>query len=517
MWPTSLQINIGPLRWNELNPGPHSSSSSTLWLLNSKLDRKRSRNLMRTEKRTLQICALLFALCTVAAITQLSSAYTGQYRDNELPAGTIVKLSMDSLLTSRDARVGDPFTATVIEEVRSSGRIVIPRDSKVKGRVASVTPAQRASKSGTLSIDFEQLVFPNGQVLQIEGQLTSLDEGERRQIDEEGRVSGGSSVKRNVVFIGGGAAGGAIIGAIAGGGKGAGVGAGAGAIIGVLGSVISKGEEAEVKSGQRFGMEINRSIRVPVEYAGNYPADRRDIRSDDRNDRRDDRIDDRQNGPGYSRGQVADYNSQGIIRRAQTVLRDQGYYKGPINGSASSTRIALQNFQRRSNLRQTGVLNNETALALGLVDENGVEVNSNSRDSRDSGYGRDSGGLALVRQARQQAQSMLDAYKRTTGVTWRTSNELANVSNLTEVQAQVLPALNNLNNSTLFVEQLISARAPAGALHGAMLNLMRQARQTNRLLDRTKEMSILERQWADFERNLRRISSSYQVDYDTAD
>ena len=71
-------------------------------------------------------------------------------------------------------------------------------------------------------------------------------------------------MKRNVVFIGGGAATGALIGAIAGGGKGAGIGAGIGAGLGVAGAYFSKGHEAVVKSGTEFGVVLNQTLSLPA-------------------------------------------------------------------------------------------------------------------------------------------------------------------------------------------------------------------------------------------------------------
>ena len=82
--------------------------------------------------------------------------------------------------------------------------------------------------------------------------------------DNEGEVSGSSATKRNVVFIGGGAATGALIGAIAGGGKGAGIGAGIGAGLGVAGALFSKGHEAVVKSGTEFGVVLNQTLSLPA-------------------------------------------------------------------------------------------------------------------------------------------------------------------------------------------------------------------------------------------------------------
>src|SRR5262249_55816525 len=149
---------------------------------------------MRVNRRTLQLGVLTLAICAVAALTPFRHT---QARDLEIPSGTVLKLSMDGFLTSRDAKVGDPFTATVIEDVRSYDQVVIPRGSKVKGRVASVVPAQRPSKSGTISVDFDELVLSDGRSFKIEGQLTSLDAQEKKQIDEERRVAGGALTKRH--------------------------------------------------------------------------------------------------------------------------------------------------------------------------------------------------------------------------------------------------------------------------------------------------------------------------------
>jgi hypothetical protein len=102
---------------------------------------------MKAKKRILQMSALLFALCSMLALAPQQRVFA---RDLEIPISTVVKLTLDANLTSREARVGDPFTATVFEDVRNGSEIVIPRGAKVKGRVATVTPAQRESRSGSL-------------------------------------------------------------------------------------------------------------------------------------------------------------------------------------------------------------------------------------------------------------------------------------------------------------------------------------------------------------------------------
>jgi type IV secretion system protein VirB10 len=186
--------------------------------------------------------------------------FAQRFQDITLPPGTIIRVQMDRTISSRTARVGDTFTATVFEPVIVGGQLAIPQGTQVQGRVTAVQPAERRSRSGTIAVEFDRIIFANGVSRDMRASLTSLDAREREQIDSEGRARGGSSTKRNVIFVGGGAGAGAAIGAIAGGGKGAAIGAGIGAAAGILGALLSKGQEAQVQSGYRFGVELEQPL-----------------------------------------------------------------------------------------------------------------------------------------------------------------------------------------------------------------------------------------------------------------
>ena len=181
-------------------------------------------------------------------------------------ANTVIRVRINEEISSGDARVGDRFTTTVVDPVYASGVEVIPAGSVVNGRVTSVLRASRKSKAGTLGVGFVSVQLPNGVTRALNGSLTDIS-GESVNSDNEGEVRGRSSTKRNVVFIGGGAATGALIGAIAGGGKGAGIGAGVGAGLGVAGAYFSKGKEAVVKRDTEFGVVLNQSIALPISNA----------------------------------------------------------------------------------------------------------------------------------------------------------------------------------------------------------------------------------------------------------
>ena len=170
---------------------------------------------------------------------------------------------MNDTISSKTARVGDRFSATITEPVYSTnGVVVIPSGTEVVGRVDSVAAAHKGGKVGSISATFVQLVLPNGTKRAINGSLTDLN-AEDAKSDAEGTASGDRMKHRKLIFIGGGGAGGAILGAAVGGGKGALIGGILGAAGGFLGDKMTKGEDAEVRSGTEFGIYLNQAISLP--------------------------------------------------------------------------------------------------------------------------------------------------------------------------------------------------------------------------------------------------------------
>jgi len=184
-----------------------------------------------------------------------------------VPYNTVFRVRMNQEISSGNARVGDRFTTTVVDPVYASGGIeVVPAGSTITGRVTQVVPAQRKGKAGSIGVSFISLQLPSGMTRTINGSLTDVTTNTARS-DREGQVSGRSIIKRNAVFIGGGAATGALIGAIAGGGKGAGIGAIVGGGLGTAGAIFAKGNEAVVKRDTEFGVVLNQSISLPASNA----------------------------------------------------------------------------------------------------------------------------------------------------------------------------------------------------------------------------------------------------------
>lgn len=354
---------------------------------------------MKLKGRLIRTASAMLAVAMTAVLSDLASAQdtrprysSTQYAEQSwtLPQDTVISVQMNATLTSRTAHVGDKFTATVTIPVYVNGRTVIPAGSIIEGRVTQVTPAKRMNRSGTIGIDFDDLLFPNGTRVGLVGSLTSDDPETRRHIDDESRVSGQGN-NRTAVFVGGGGAIGAVLGGIAGGGKGAAVGGVLGAGAGVASVLLSKGEEAQVPAGTPFGVQIKQALIVRESFiaegstGADLPADQPGDRQPDRPDRPD-AVASQPDNPDRAVGNrpepemrpednrpiaeapVPPLSSPEMVRRAQGALREQGYYEGEADGVMNArTSGALRAYQREHNLQETGDLDPPTAKRLGIV------------------------------------------------------------------------------------------------------------------------------------------------------
>ncbi len=353
---------------------------------------------MKPKEHLRRTVSTVFAVTIMAILSYPASAQetrprynTPQYAEQSwtLPPDTVISVQMNTTLSSRTAHVGDKFNATVTVPVYVNGRTVIPAGSIIEGRVTQVTPAKRMNRSGTIGIDFDDLLFPNGARVGVIGSLTSDDPDTRRRIDDESRVSAEGN-KRPAVFIGGGGAIGAVLGGIAGGGQGAAVGGAVGAGVGIAGVLLSKGEEAQVPSGTPFGVQIKQALVIRESFIseGAPVADRSGDQPVDRVPDQPDRRDTVGSQPEYperpipsrpepeSRGDAdrssasapdLPLSSPEMVRRAQAALKEQGYYEGATDGVMSPrTSTALRAYQREHNLQETGDLDPRTAEKLGI-------------------------------------------------------------------------------------------------------------------------------------------------------
>ena len=142
-----------------------------------------------------------------------------------LGAGATMDAAATDTISSRTAKVGDAFSARIVEDVKNAkGQVVIPAGSMVHGSITAVKPAPNPRTPGTLTLSVASVTV-RGASYPIEASVDSIE-----TIHKGRGVTSGDAAK-----VGAGAVAGAVLGRVLGGNK-------KGTIIGgVVGGVAGAG------------------------------------------------------------------------------------------------------------------------------------------------------------------------------------------------------------------------------------------------------------------------------------
>lgn len=166
-----------------------------------------------------------------------------------IPEGSPFEVVLDETLTSNGNHAGDLFAASLSQPVVLNGKTIIPAGAHVAGRVVDAKDSGRLHVPARLSVALSSV--------EVDGKSYDIDTG---TIGKTGQ----NHNKRNLGFIGGGAAGGALIGALAGGGKGALIGGAVGAGAGTAGAAATGKKEVSLPAETRMRFYLLKSVTVTV-------------------------------------------------------------------------------------------------------------------------------------------------------------------------------------------------------------------------------------------------------------
>ena len=168
-----------------------------------------------------------------------------------VPVGTNLKVRINDTLSSKDSRIGDRFTATVIDPSRFD-------EATLSGHVSSIQKSGKIKGRTSMNLAFDSVELHDGRRGVLHGYVTRVyGEGSGRA-DEEGGVESGSRTNQTVKRAGIGATVGAIVGGIAGGGKGAAIGLIVGGAGGAGSLAINGSKELKIENGTEMLVRVTR-------------------------------------------------------------------------------------------------------------------------------------------------------------------------------------------------------------------------------------------------------------------
>ena len=168
-----------------------------------------------------------------------------------VPVGTDLKVRLNETLSSKDSRIGDRFTATVIDPSRFD-------EAKVTGHISSIQKSGKIKGRTSMNLAFDSVQLLDGRSELMHGYVTRVYGNDAGRADSEGGVESGSRTKQTVKRAGIGATVGAIVGGIAGGGKGAAIGLLIGGAGGAGSLAVQGNKELKLESGTELLVHVTR-------------------------------------------------------------------------------------------------------------------------------------------------------------------------------------------------------------------------------------------------------------------
>jgi hypothetical protein len=168
-----------------------------------------------------------------------------------VPVGTDLKVRINDTLSSKDSRIGDRFTATVINPSRFD-------EAKLNGHISSIQKSGKIKGRTSMNLAFDSIQLSDGRRGVLHGYVTRVYGQDSGRADNEGGVESKSRTNQTVKRAGIGATVGAIVGGIAGGGKGAAIGLIIGGAGGAGSLAVQGSKELKIESGTEMLVHVTR-------------------------------------------------------------------------------------------------------------------------------------------------------------------------------------------------------------------------------------------------------------------
>ena len=190
------------------------------------------------------------AFFRLAALLMAASPLLASTSGFVVPNDIAFRIRLDDTLTSDDSRVGDSFSATVVDRGKYE-------NARVYGHVAEIQVSGKVKGKTSMVLRFDRLVMPDGRRSPIHAEIVELyhaPTGEK--VDVEGAIESGGRGRKSIEHTAIGAGAGALLGGIFGGGKGAGIGSIVGGVGGLGTTAFHGRQKITLSSGQEMLIRV---------------------------------------------------------------------------------------------------------------------------------------------------------------------------------------------------------------------------------------------------------------------
>jgi len=206
---------------------------------------------MKSVSGKFRLLGSLTCLAGTLALVMIAPAVApGSTQNFSVPDDVALRIRLDDTLTSVDSEVGDPFSATVVDQGDY-------QNARVYGHITEIDPSGKLTGHTSMMLRFDRLVMPDGRRGPIQAEIIELyhaPSGEK--VDVEGAIESGGRGRKSIGHTVLGAGAGALLGGIFGGGKGAGVGSIIGGAGGLGTTAFHGHQKITLSSGQEMLIRI---------------------------------------------------------------------------------------------------------------------------------------------------------------------------------------------------------------------------------------------------------------------
>src|SRR5688500_20072179 len=145
-----------------------------------------------------KISPILMVLLAIIALVSASPVASAQTKKKTtiptrlVPVGTNLKVRINDTLSSKDSRVGDRFTAIVIDPSRFD-------EATVRGRISSIQKSGKVKGRTSMNLAFDSIELRDGRRGVLHGYVTRVYGDDSGRADEEGGVESKSRTDRKSV------------------------------------------------------------------------------------------------------------------------------------------------------------------------------------------------------------------------------------------------------------------------------------------------------------------------------